>query len=372
MLQRAARIATIFGIPVRCHWSWTLVVLLLAVLLHWLYLPLASPAGAWLLAGSTALLLCASVLLHEFGHALLAKHYGLRVSGITLFALGGVTEIADAAPMPVRDLLIAVVGPLISLLLALVGGLAWWYLPSPALGLMALHLALTNGIMALFNLLPGYPLDGGRILWAITCYLTDDEIAAARISALAGQICGWGLAAIGMIYTLTSGDLINGGWMGLVGYFLIRNAAFGYRRFVMLKTLSNVSVADLMQRVFRAVTPELPLDQFVGRYVLGHADQGFPVLLLPEADTPQPLLGMMTLRDLRRFQFNEWGRTHVGDAMTPLERLSSLAPETPAGEAFRALLESGEDQLPVTDGALLLGVLRRRDLLGYIERRVQH
>jgi Zn-dependent protease len=371
MPQRALRIATIFGIPIRCHLSWVLILLLLATLLHWLYLPLAGPSGAWLLAGATALLLCASVLLHELGHALLARRYGLRVSSITLFALGGVTEIADAAPAPVRDLLVALAGPLVSLLLALVGGLAWWNLPSPAAALVALHLALTNGVMAIFNLLPAYPLDGGRILWAISCYLTDDEISAARIAALSGQVCGWGLAAVGMIYTLTAGDLINGAWMSLVGYFLIRNAALGYRRYVMLQTLSDVSVADLMQRVFRAVAPELPLDQFVGRYVLGHADQGFPVLLLPDAETPQPLLGMMTLRDLRRFQFQEWGRTRVREAMTPLDRLSSLAPEMPAGEAFRALLESGEDQLPVTEGALLLGVLRRRDLLGYIERQVR-
>jgi CBS-domain-containing membrane protein len=127
-------------------------------------------------------------------------------------------------------------------------------------------------------------------------------------------------------------------------------------------------VADLMQRAFRAVAPDLPLDQFVGRYVLGQIDQGFPVLSRPEADAPQPLLGMITVRNLRRFQFKEWSLTHVGEAMTPMHRLRVLPPEMPAGEAFRTLLESGEEQLPVIDGATLLGVLRQRDLLGYIER----
>lgn len=372
MLRRATPIGRIAGISIRCHWSWLAVMLLVIFMLRALYDRYSDPAGVWAMAGAAALLLSASVLLHEFGHALVARRYGLAVGGVTLFALGGVAEIADAPSVPVRDLLIAVAGPVASLLVALAGGLVWWNVDEPAVGVLALHLALTNAVMAIFNLLPGYPLDGGRVLWAVLSFLTDDEIAAARIAALVGRICGWVLLFCGLLYGLGAGDVLNGGWMALIGYFLTRSAAMSYRRFVIQRLLSGVLVADLMQRAVRAVAPELPLDQFVGRYVLGHADQGFPVLLLPEADTPQPLLGMMTLRDLRRFQFNEWGRTHVGDAMTPLERLSSLAPETPAGEAFRALLESGEDQLPVTDGALLLGVLRRRDLLGYIERRVQH
>jgi CBS domain-containing protein len=243
----------------------------------------------------------------------------------------------------------------------------WWVASDYALGLLALHLALTNGAMALFNLLPGYPLDGGRVLYAVIFFLTGEELAAARIAAWVGRVCGWVLLASGALYAGT-GDLLDGGWIALVGFFLVRNASLGYRRFVVHRLLSDVSVADLMQRVFRAVAPELPLDQFVGRYVLGQIDQGFPVLPRPDADAPQPLLGMMTLRDLRRFRLKEWGLTHVGEAMTPAHRLHALAPEMPAGEAFRTLLESGEDQLPVIDGTTLLGVLRRRVLVGYLDR----
>jgi Zn-dependent protease len=303
--------------------------------------------------------------MHELGHALVARRFGLAVHAITLFALGGVTEIADAPSEPVRDLLIAVAGPAVSLLLGLVGALVWWGASSP----LALHLALTNAIMAIFNLLPGYPLDGGRALWAVTAFLTDDELSAARVAALAGRVCGWVLLASGALYTLVTVDLLNGLWAGMIGYFLTRSAALGYRQFMLRRLLSGVSVADIMQRAYRAVAPELPLDQFVGRYVLGQVDQGFPVLPRPEADAPQPLLGMMTLRDLRRFRLNEWAGTHVSEAMTPIHRLRALAPGTPAGEAFRTLLDSGEEQLPVTDGATLLGMLRRRDLVSFVERR---
>src|SRR5439155_24159211 len=158
--------------------------------------------------------------------------------------------------------------------------------------------------------------------------------------------------------------------IGLAGYSLTRSAATGYRQLVLQRILNGVSVADLMQRVYRAVTPEMPLDQFVGRYVLGHSEQGFPVLPQPDVEAPQPLLGMMTLRDLRRFTLNEWAFTHVGEAMTPAHRVRTLAPEMAAGEAFRTLMESGEEQLPVIDDDRLQGILRRRDLVQYVQMRM--
>ncbi len=368
MFRRAIPFGSIAGVPIGLHWSWMVVLVLVVGALGRLYDGSVGGDAALPMAIAAALLLCVSVLLHELGHALVARRYRLDVRGITLFALGGVTEIADVQPEPVRDLLIAVAGPAVSLLLAVACGLGWWALDDPALRLLALHLALTNGVMAVLNLLPGYPLDGGRVLWSVICFLTDDELAAARSAALIGRVCGWTMLVGGMLYAAAL-DVLNGAWVALLGYFLARSASAGYRRFVVGHLLSNISVADMMQRAFRAVAPELPLDQFVGRYVLGQVDQGFPVLPRPDADAPQPLLGMMTLRDLRRFQFDQWALTHVGEAMTPIHRLRALPPEMPAGEAFRTLVESGEDQLPVIDGATLLGVLRRRDVLGYIERR---
>jgi Zn-dependent protease len=371
MLRRPASIGSIAGVPIQVHWSWAAVLLLVALALGQLYVAVTGDEGAWVMAFAATLLLCVSVVLHELAHALIARRYGLHVRAITLFALGGVTEIVDPEPAPVRDLLIAVAGPAASLLLMALGGLAYSLARDPALSVLAAHLALTNGAMAIFNLLPGYPLDGGRALWAVVCFLTDDELAGARAVSLIGRGFGAALALGGAIYSIAAADLLNGVWVVLVGLFLARNAPDGYRRFVIQRLLNGVSVSDVMQRVYRAVDPDLPLDQFVGRYVLGQIDQGFPVLSRPDADAPQLLLGMMTVRDLRRFRFNEWALTHVGEAMTPAHRLRAVPPEMPAGEALRALLESGEEQLPVTDGAALLGLLRRRDVLGYIDRRAR-
>jgi Zn-dependent protease len=371
MLRHTLTVGRIAAIPIRVHWSWLAVLLIVVGILSQVYARVASGAGAWLLASAAGLLLWASVVLHELGHALAARRYHFTVRSITLFAIGGVAEIDAENTDPIQELLVAVAGPIVSLLLALLGALAWWRSSSAALSLLALHLGLTNGLMAVFNLLPGYPMDGGRVLHAALWFLTDEDLPAARIASHAGRVCGWALIAIAVCYVAVAGDPIGAVCVGLVGYFLIRSALVGYRQLVLQRTLHGISVADIMQRAFRAVAPELPLDQFVGRYVLGQSDQGFPVLHQPEIDAPQRLLGMMTLRDLRRFTFKEWAFTHVGEAMTPAHRVHALTPEMAAREAFRTLLESGEEQLPVIDGDALLGVLRRRDLVRYIQMRLK-
>jgi Zn-dependent protease len=311
------------------------------------------------------------VVVHELGHALVAQHYRFTVRGITLFAVGGIAEIDAEQTTSFQELLLAVAGPVVSLLLALFSGLIWWRASAAALGLLALHLALTNGLMVVFNLLPSYPMDGGRILHAALWFLLDEELLAARIAALAGRACGCLFIALALSYAVVSGDIIGGVWMGLVGYFLVRSATAGYRRLIVQRTLKGVSVADLMQRAYCAVAPELPLDQFVRRYILGQTEQAFPVLHEPNTDAPQPLLGMMTLRDLRRFTLSEWAFTHVGEAMTPIQRIHALAPEMAAREAFRTLLESGEEQLPVIEDDALLGMLRQRDLVRYMQMRLK-
>lgn len=370
MLRHTLTIGRITAIPVRVHWSWLAVLLIIVGTLSQIYATYTGGTAAWLMAAAAALLLCVSVVLHELGHALVARRYRLAVHSITLFALGGVAEIDGESDSPVQELLVAVAGPVVSIVLALLGALVWWHSPWIVLGLLALHLSLTNGMMAVFNLLPGYPMDGGRVLRAVLWFLTDEELPAARVASRAGRACGWLLILLGIVYALGTSDVIGGVWIGLVGYFVSRSAMIGYRQLVLQRTLNGVSVADLMQRAYRAVTPEMPLDQFVGRFVLGHSDQGFPVLPQPDADAPQPLLGMMTVRDLRRFTLNEWAFTRVGEAMTPAHRVRALAPHMAAGDALRTLQESGEEQLPVIDDDTLQGILRRRDLLLYIQMRL--
>jgi Zn-dependent protease len=353
------------------HWSWVLMLIPLILIFSQVYGHLVSTLSAWLLALATALLLCVSVVLHEVAHVVVARHYGYRVRAITLQAVGGLAEIDADHTTPIEELLVALAGPCVSLVLALLGALGWWLSPWPALSLLALFHALSNGLIAVFNLLPGYPMDGGQILYAVLWFLNDEDLPSARLAAYIGNVCGWLIILLALAFLLMVGEPIIVVCLILIGFLLVRGAQAGYRQAVLQRILQGISVGDLMQRVYRAVTPDLPLDQFVGHYVLGHIDQGFPVLHNTNEEGPTHLLGMMTLNDLRRFTFKDWPRTYVGEAMTPRKHLRALSPEMAAREAFRTLIESGQEQLPVMEDEMLQGILRRRDLIRYVQMRLQ-
>lgn len=370
MHRRKLTIATIASVPLQLHWSWLVGLFALTLFLSQLYANVTSEIERLALAFATALMLYLSIVLHEFGHAAAALLYRMPVRGLTLFAFGGRTEVDETNIRPTQELLIAAAGPFVSLLLALGWGAAWWLSEGPFQSL-ALALSMTNIGLLVLNLMPGYPLDGGRILKASLWFLFGAEIPAARTAMLIGRACGWVFLGIGIAHIMMTGDLFNGLAIALTGHFLARTASDGFQQLVLQRALDGVHVADLMQRAFRAVAPDLPLDQFVGHFVLGQADQGFPVVQRPDADAPQPLLGMMTLRNLKRFTLNQWTLTSVDEAMTPVSRVRSLSPDTAANVALRTLLESGEEQLPVMVGTTLQGVLRRRDLLHYIQRQLE-
>lgn len=370
MPQRMLTITHIGKTTLQVHWSWPPALLALAGLLSSLYSNSLSGSMAGLIGLATALLIYGSILLHELAHGVAGHAAGLPVRTITLFAFGGRTEVDETRSSPVTELLIALSGPIISMLLTAI----WWgtaitIVPGPAQTL-ALVLATVNGGLLALNLLPGYPLDGGRILKAALWFLLDDEIPAARSATLIGRACGWALVLIGVVIALGTNNLAYGMAFGGAGYFLSHTAIEGFRRLALQRALHGVRVADMMQHAFRAVEPDLPLDQFVGQFVLGQSDNGFPVISHPEAGPPQPLLGMMSVRNLRRFALSQWTLTRIHEAMTPMSRVHILSPETTAAEALKALIENDQDLLPVVTGQQLLGVVRRRDLLLYVRMRV--
>jgi Zn-dependent protease len=320
-----------------------------------------------------ALLIGASVLLHELGHALTARRLAVPVQSITLFAFGGMAEVEAEAPGPGAEFAIAVAGPAVSLLIALVGGLLWWADVQAEAGLagtLAAHLALANAIMAVFNLLPGYPMDGGRVLRATLWFLADDMLPATRVAAQVGRICGALIGIGGAALAFAARIPLLAVWAGVIGYFLHRTASASYRQVLLQTALSNVSVSDLMQRRFRTVSPDLTLDQFVSRYVLGQAETGFAVALPDDAgeDAAEPvLLGIMTLRNIRRYTTAQWSSHLVADTMTPMEQLRSVGPQATAIDALYMLNAGPDDLLPVTDGPRLVGILRRRDVAVFVQ-----
>lgn len=387
MFQRTLILTAIAGIPVRLHWSWLIISGLLMVTLTPFYQRYTDLVGASLLALLTVLLIGVSIVLHELSHALIARRYAIAVQCITLFALGGVAEVGQDAPTPDSEFAVAVAGPLFSLLLAvllaLICGAAGWSVGwsgqpvSMLLVTVALHLALTNAIMAIFNLLPGYPMDGGRMLQAILWFLTDDRLISTRIAARVGQGCGLliGFGGLGLAIILRQPFIAL--WLAVIGFFLYRMARASYYECLIQTILTGMRVGDLMQRSHRTVSPELTLEQFVARYVLGQSEQSFVVVgqrswclnmsATDEADSVTVLIGIMTLRNLRRFTLGEWASTRVREAMTPLSQVCTIPPDLSVIDALHLMTRLRVDMLPVTEGTRLLGVLRRRDVLVYVQ-----
>jgi Zn-dependent protease/predicted transcriptional regulator len=348
------------GIPIRVGLGWVLVGPLLLLSLEPLFQ--SGPSPAWWPALIATLLLFLSTFLHELGHALTARRLGLEVRAIQIALLSSASQLSQQPERPEHEFLIALAGPLSNLLQAAAYGLlalvtaGHWQLVTGGL-------ALTNLVIGAFTLLPGYPLDGGRMLRAIFWFLGDDLIGATRLTSTVGQVIGMVLIGTGIALAILA-DPAGGIALGLVGWSMRRAAINGFLMLVVQQTLARVQVADLMSRSFRPVSPQLTLDLFVGQYLLGQADQGFPVI---QAET---LVGLITVRDLRRFRINEWRSISVGQAMTPSGDLPPLKPGDPADMALNLLNQQHVDQLPVTEDGQCLGMVRRRDLLGYIQTEV--
>ncbi len=373
------RIATI---PVRLHWSWLLVVGLLIATLSPIYAAgvcsgAASCTGAWGLGLLMAALFSASLLLHELGHALMARRCAVPVESITLFAFGGMAEVLAESPGPGEEFAIAVAGPAVSLLIALISAVVWWSvghveaalnLSLGLTGVLALHLALSNVIMMIFNLLPGYPMDGGRVLRATLWFLSDELLPATRLAALVGRAVASLIIVVGLALAAAWSMPMIAVWSAMIGFFLHSTARASYRQLLMQTALHGVRVSDLMQRRLRTASAELSLEQFVARYLLGQSESGFAVVLPePEPEAAPQLLGLLTLQQVRRHKSSEWARLRVAEVMSPLAQLNLLAPDMPALDALYRLNKAHEELLPVAEQGRLVGMLSRRDVAIFVQ-----
>jgi Zn-dependent protease len=309
----------IAGIQVRVDPSWFLIIVLIWWSLAAGYFPRLHPdAGAvatWAAGLLTALLFFASLLLHELSHCFMARRAGLEVPSITLFLFGGASEMAREPDDPDTELRIAIVGPLASFALA---GLFWGAsraLPAATPDLLVgvvRYLAWINLALAVFNLLPGFPLDGGRVLRAWLWRRTGSLQRASRVATQAGKGLGAGLAVLGVLQ-IFSGALIGGVWLVLVGLFARGLAESSYQSLMLRQLLQEVSVGDVMVREPVTVRPDLPLDRLVEDYVLGRGFRGFPVVEEGRA------LGLVSVEQVKRVPPDERAGRRVADQMEALE-----------------------------------------------------
>jgi Zn-dependent protease len=362
------QIATIRGIPIRLHWSLLLVFALLTVTLATAYLPGTEPdlgtGAAWGLAILSSVLFFVSLLLHELGHSVVAMRAGLPVDNITLFIFGGVASIRDEAKSAETELRIAAAGPLVSLALAAVFGIVWLLVRgSDALAAAAFWLAVINLVLALFNLLPGFPLDGGRVLRAIVWQVTGSQQRATQVALISGQIVAFGLMGVGALLAL-SGNFANGAWLIFIGWFLQNAAAAEAHGSTMRNALEGATVGQAMGPREPEVSSRMKLRQLVEEYVLARGERYFLV-----ADDGIPR-GIVTLRDVTAVDRDRWDWTSVGDIMKPWATLSRVAPETPLLDAMTMMDEKQVAQLPVVENDRPIGLITREEVIRFTRLRL--
>ena len=349
------------GIRVVVDPTWVFVFVLVVISLGGSYLPQTAPhldpLTTWLLGLLAAVLLFGSVLLHELSHAFLAQRAGIRVSRIRLFLFGGVSEMAAEPHAPGAELRIAAAGPAMSLLIALLAGLAS-RLFEVASGMRALceYLAVSNLLLGLFNLLPGLPLDGGRILKAWLWSRHGNLLRATRTAGRGGTVLGYAFIGLGLLF-IARQDWLSGIWMGILGLFLQRAATASYETALLRDTLSGVRVAALMTREVVSVPDHISLEELVQEHILQRPHGAFPVV------SGDALLGMISVAQVRRVPRDEWVRTPVRQVMTPLAARPPVSPEDDCVMVLERMIREDISPLPVVQDGRLIGLLSRRDVL---------
>jgi Zn-dependent protease/CBS domain-containing protein len=310
-----------------------------------------------------AILFFLSILLHELSHSLVARWNGIPIRGITLFLFGGVAEMAEEPPSAWAEFTMALAGPVCSLFLSFVFVLVCLLhsildlgIPRPVFG-VARYLAVINGALAVFNLVPGFPLDGGRVLRAFLWYALDNLRKATRIASTLGLVFGALLIAVGLLVVFY-GRNVSGLWLILIGAFLRRAAHMGYKRLVLRSSLQGITIGQLMKRDVVTVEPGLALDRLVEDYFFRFHFNSYPVV------RDGRLLGLISLQDVKPVPRDQWPVSLVQDVMDTKILALQLHPMDDATAALEKMLRKEVGRLPVTDEEeQLVGIVTRRDIM---------
>jgi Zn-dependent protease/CBS domain-containing protein len=364
------QIFRLFGIPLFLDISW----LIILALLTWTVaesfreeLPGRYWADYGIMGLIAAIAFFVCILLHEMGHAVVAQYSGMPVRGITLFMFGGVAELGGEPPSAGHEFAVAIGGPLVSVVLgvgffftSLLGVQANW--PDPVVVILA-YLAQINFVVLAFNLVPAFPLDGGRVLRSLLWGVTGNLRQATYWASLAGQVFAWFLILMGVLQLLT-GNFVGGMWMGLIGLFLRAAAQGGYQQVLVQQALEGEPVRHFMNTEPVVVSPSLDLQQWVEDYVYRHHRKSFPVV----ADGH--LQGIVTTRDLAKCPREQWESHTVADLMRRDVQAVSIAPDAEALDALRKMERTGSSRLLVTDGDQLVGIVSLKDLLRFLRLKI--
>jgi Zn-dependent protease/CBS domain-containing protein len=376
-MGRGFKLVTIAGIRIVVHPSWFIIFALVVA-------SLASLGGMtvggrlpdvprWIVAVLVAFLFFVSVLIHELAHALVARWRGVRVSSITLFLFGGAAALDEQPPTASTEALVAAAGPLSSAILGglFIGGAALFMEVPGQLGDIAVWtcrwLGLSNLALAAFNVIPGFPMDGGRILRAAVWGLTKDFMKATRVASIVGRVVGQ-LVIIGGLWISLEGDVIDGVWMVLIGWFLNRAATVSWRQVVVERLVEGIVVRDVMEPNVPVVSQYLTLDTLADQTTM-NGQPGFYAVTVGDE-----LVGTIDVNQIRRVPKNRRTTTRVGDVMRRGDAILTLTEPQPILEAVTRFEQSGAPAIPVVavdDAKRLLGMITRESLLRALQARAR-
>ncbi|MDH3254930.1 MAG: site-2 protease family protein [Acidobacteriota bacterium] len=362
-----------FGIPIRIDLSWFLI----AFLITWSLaenvfpdsLPSATSSTLWILGGVATIGLFASILLHELAHALIARRHQLAIRGITLFIFGGVAELEGEPPDAGAEFRVAIAGPIASVLIGIACiGLTLvidlLQLPAAA-GVVIAFLASINFVLVVFNMIPAFPLDGGRVLRSALWNWKKDLRWATRVTSRIGSGFGMLLIVLGIWQFVARHDLIGGLWTFLIGMFLRNAAHMSYQQLLMRRALEGEPVSRFMHGDPVTVPRALSVADLVEQYVYRHHYKFFPVV------DDGRLVGCVTTRSVKELPRSEWQRQSVGSITEECSPSNSIDPSADAMEALARMSREGISRLMVVESGRLVGILALKDMLGFLALKVE-
>jgi len=371
-MRSQVKLVRLFGVELGLHYSWIIIAVLIVFSLgnhfHAIH-PRWSSGLVWGISIITGVLFFVFLFAHELSHALVAKARGLPIHKITLFALGGMAEIEKEPTRASTEFWMGIVGPITSfvigvvlLALAYAGGWTWRAeAATPGLAILV-WLGYINILLAVFNMIPGFPLDGGRVLRAIIWGITKSAERSTRIAARVGQLVGMGFIVYG-IFEFFGGAGFNGLWLAFIGWFLLNAAGASYLQITTSNALRGVNVAQVMSRDCESAEASIPLQDFVDHYLLRTGRRCFVVV-----DNGQTA-GLITPAEVRQVPRDDWNVTSVRAAMRPLERIHAVSPDTPVMTAIEIMAREDVNQLPVVSNGHLEGIVTRANVLEILQAR---
>jgi len=372
MFGKRINLFKLLGFEVRVDLSWIVIVVLVTWSLSKGLFPFQykgiSIAGYWTMGIIGALGLFASIIFHELSHSLIARRYGLPMKGITLFIFGGVAEMSDEPPNPRAEFMMAIAGPLASILIGFIFFIIYSMAVADKWPLLIKgvfqYLYSINFLLAIFNMIPAFPLDGGRVLRSILWGVKGNLRWATRVSSGIGNAFGIFLIIMGILNILR-GNFINGMWWALIGLF-VQNAAKGsYEQLVTRKALEGETVRRFMKPDPITVTPSTTIEQLVEEYIYKHHFKMFPVV------ESENMMGCITTKQVKDIPKEEWAKKTVGDVVTTCSPDNTIGVNEDAVKALSKMNQKGVSRLLVTENNRLAGVISLKDLLEFLSLKVE-